>query len=288
MMKAIWFMLIILSVVSCTTRKAGWEKSQVAKVMSAADFKATEQQAMELWKQRHVLESLQQSLNLLKDLHSAKPDDIEILTYLTRGHYLMADAHLENADEKKKIFEQAASYGEMGMALNAEFKASVAQDEDVEKALKYLTLREVPIIYWTAASLGKWAKMTGIAAALKYKTRIKAMISKVEELQPDYFFGAVPRYWGGFFAVAPSFAGGDINKSGDKFDTSIKMGPNYLGTRVLKAELYWTKKSNKKEFVKELETVLAMKEDIVAELMPENVLEKRKAKKLLAQKDELF
>ena len=287
-MKTIWLMFIILFAASCTTRKAGWEKSQVAKEMTAADFKLNEEQAMQLWKQRHVLESLQQSLSILKDLHAAKPDDLEILIYLTRGHYLMADAHLENADEKKKVFEQAASYGEMGMALNADFKASVEKDEDVEKALKHLTLKEVPIIYWTAASLGKWAKMTGIAAALKYKTRIKAMIEKVETLQPDYFYGAVPRYWGGFLAVAPSFAGGDINKSGKKFDESISMAPNYLGTKVLKAELYWTKKSDEKAFVKELETVLATKTDIVPDLMPENVLEQRKAKKLLSQKSDLF
>ncbi len=287
-MKTVGFLLIALSLASCTTRKAGWDKAQTATTMTAADFKFNEQQAMELWKRRHVQESLQQSLNLLKDLHAAKPEDLEILIYLTRGHYLLADGHLENPDEKKKVFEQAASYGEMGMGLNPEFKASITEDEDVEKALKYLTKKEVPIIYWTAASLGKWAKMSGIAAALKYKTRIKAMVSKVESLEPDYFYGAVPRYWGSFFAVASSFAGGDIKKSGKKFDESLTIAPNYLGTRVLKAELYWTKKSDKKEFIKDLETVLATKEDIVPELTPENILEKKKAKKLLSQRDDLF
>lgn len=287
-MKPVWLMLLVLTFVSCTTRKAGWEKSQTAKEMSAADFKQSEDQAMQLWKQRYNLDSLKQSLEIFKELHAARPEDIEILTYLTRGHYLMADAHLEDADEKKKVFEQAASFGEMGMALNPEFKASVDEDEDVVKALKYITVREVPIVYWTAASLGKWAKMTGIAAALKYKTRIKGMIEKVEALQPDYFYGAVPRYWGGFYAVAPSFAGGDINKSGKKFDESLKMAPHYLGTKVLKAELYWTKMSDKKAFIKELEEVIATKDDIVADLTPENMLEKKKAKKLLSQKNDLF
>ncbi len=143
-------------------------------------------------------------------------------------------------------------------------------------------------MYWTAASWGKWAKSSGITAQLKYKTRIKAMISGVEKLQPDYFFGAVPRYWGSFYAVAPTFAGGDIKKSKVHFDKSLKVAPEYQGTKVLMAELYWTKQGNKKEFKRLLDEVVSSTSEAHPEIGPENMIEKKKAQKLLQNMDELF
>lgn len=174
------------------------------------------------------------------------------------------------------------------MATNADFKEEMKGGKTVEESLGKLTETEVPAIYWTAASLGKWAKATGIAAALKYKTRIKAMIERVEKLKPDYFFAAPSRYWGGFYAVAPSFAGGDMNKSKAQFEKSLKLAPEYLGTKVLMAEVYYTKTGEKKAFEATLKDVLSSTHDTHPEIGPENALEKKKAEKLLEKKDELF
>jgi len=117
---------------------------------------------------------------------------------------------------------------------------------------------------------------------------VKAMIERVQALQSDYFYGAANRYWGAFYAIAPSFAGGDLNKSKQNFDQSIKIAPEYLGTKVLYAENYLTKKSLKKEFEEVLNEVLASKHDKHAELGPENTIEKKKAQRLLDKKDDLF
>jgi hypothetical protein len=113
------------------------------------------------------------------------------------------------------------------------------------------------------------------------------MIKKVEDLEPDYFHASVPRYWGGFYAVAPSVAGGDLKKSKKKFEEAIKKAPEYLGTRVLYAELYCVKAEDKKEFKKQLEYVLAQKQSVL-ELTPENRLEKRKAEMLMLKIKDLF
>ena len=113
------------------------------------------------------------------------------------------------------------------------------------------------------------------------------MIRKVEALKPDFFYGAVPRYWGSFYAIAPSIAGGDMVKSKENFKKSIAMAPESLTTRVLFAEYYWAEEGNKKEFKKELETVVNAPEGI-AELRPENNLEKIKAKKMLENIGDYF
>ena len=289
-MRRILFMapLACLLFISCASRDSGWDKKTKSVVMSSQENAALKKEAMDLWKKRVDQGSLEAALEKFERLHAANPKKLETLIFLTRGYYFLADSHLQDVDKKKKTFERGASFGEKAMATNDNFKESVKSGNSVEESLDKLTKEEVPAIYWTAANLGKWAKASGIAAALKYKTRIKAMVSRVEKLMPDYFYGAPPRYWGGFYAIAPSFAGGDMKKSLIQFNKSLKVAPEYLGTKVLMADVYYTKVGDKKAFEQTLNEVLASKEDKHPELGPENTLEKVKAKKLLDKMDDLF
>lgn len=284
----LFFIFVCLFLTSCAVRNSGWDNKTTTLTLSEKELQDLKESGLKNWKGRENQESLRQSLANFESLHAAQSNNLETLIYLTRGYYLLADSHLENIDEKKKYYEIAASFGEKAMALNEKFKESVKSGKSVEDSLDLLTKNEVPAIYWSAASLGKWAKFTGIAAALKYKTRIKAMIKTVEKLEPDYFYGAISRYWGGFYSIAPSFAGGDMKKSKEYFEKSISISPEYLGTKVLMADVYYTKVGDKKEFEKSLKEVLASKFDTHPELGPENALEKKKAKKLLEKMDDLF
>jgi tetratricopeptide (TPR) repeat protein len=279
---------LVFIVVSCASRNAGWDKATQTVSMSAGEVKSTSEKALAAWKDRKDQSRLEESLAHFEKLHGADPQNLNYLIYLTRGYYFLADSHLEKMELKKKTYEKAAGFGEKAMATNEAFRDSVSSGKSVEESLGTLTQKEVPAIYWSAASLGKWAKASGIAAALKYKTRIKAMIEQVEKLQSDYFFGATSRYWGGFYAVAPSFAGGDLNKSKMQFDKSLRIAPEYLGTKVLMAEVYYTKKGEKTQFEQTLKDVLASKFDTHPEIGPENALEKKKATELLKNMDDLF
>jgi len=285
---SIFFAITCLLISSCAVRNSGWDSKTKIVTLSENELKDLKESALKNWKERVNQESLKKALSNFESLYAAQPLALENLIYLTRGYYLLADSHLENIEDKKKYYEVAASFGEKAMALNPQFQESVKSGKSVEESLGFLTKNEVPAIYWTAASLGKWAKFTGIAAALKYKTRIKAMIKTVEKLDPDYFYGATSRYWGGFYAIAPSFAGGDMNKSKEYFEKSLSISPEYLGTKVLMADVYYTKVGNKKDFEQTLKDVLASKFDNHPELGPENTLEKRKAQKLLEKINDLF
>ena len=280
--------LLCLFIVACAGRDSGWEKKTEAVSMENSEVVSLKKEALDLWKGRVDQVKLEAALVKFERLHAVNPTDLETLVYLTRGYYFLADSHLQEVDQKKKYYEKGASYGEKAMATNAEFKEAVKSGKEVEESLAALTKTEVPAIYWTAANLGKWAKATGIAAALKYKNRLKAMVSRVEELEPNYFFAAPARYWGGFYAVAPSFAGGDMKKSKSQFEKSIKLAPEYQGTKVLMADVYFTKEDKKDEFEKILKEVLASKFDDHPEIGPENALEKKKAEKLLVKMNDLF
>ena len=245
--------------------------------------------ALKLWEKRDVKESLAEAINKFEQLHKAAPSDNEILVYLTRSYFIMGDSHSSDKDEKLKNFEKAFGYGDKALESNTEYASKLKKGDDIEDAVKALMVIEVPQMFWTAASIGKFARATGIFASMKYKHKILALISRVEELQPSYFHGAVPRYWGSYYAVIPGIAGKDLKKSKKNFEKSLKMAPEYQGTKVLMAETYFVEKEDKKDFTKILNEVIQDTTYINdPELGPENRMEKIKAQKLLKQTGDLF
>jgi len=280
---------ISLLLTSCaTSRISGWNKIFGGKALSKTELSKEMGLAKKHWAKRDSKESLLKSLKSFEKIANSN-DSYEAMTYLSRGYYLLADGHLENMDEKKKNWEIGITWGEKAMATNPEFKKRVIDNgEKIEDVLQYLERGQIEAIYWTAVNLGKWGKNSGIATVLKYKAQIKKMINRVGELDKNFFYGAFDRYWGAYYAVAPGFAGGDMDKSIKSFNNAVKTEKYYLGNYVLIAD-YWAKKKGDKElFIKNLNKVLKMNPNKVREIAPENKIEQRKAKKLLSKIDELF
>jgi hypothetical protein len=272
-----------------TTRTAGWDKQVEGAKLSSAEVKEIWNQAEKHWGKRDDAKELKSSLEMYEKLASSNPDDYKVLTKLCRGYYLLADGHTDDETEKKRLWEIGTGWGEKAMATNSAFKKKVSEQEGkIELALDVLTKDQIESIYWTAVNLGKWAKLSGIATMLKYKARIKDMINRVGELDRKFFYGAFDRYWGVYYAVAPGFAGGDLNKSDESFKKSISEEVNYLGTYVLIAENYATKKGDKDLFKEKLNWVLKASPEKIKDIAPENRIEQVKAKKLLDKMNELF
>ena len=287
MKNLVMLLCISLFVTSCASRTEAWFKSSDTITLSKKERKSLLKEANRNWDMRGDKASLEKALAAYEKLSKSTSDNLDYLVKLTRGYYFLADAHYDEMDMKKKYWEVGTSWGEKAMATNTAFAKAMKDGEKIEDHLDKLGKKEVPAMYWTAANLGKWAKNTGITATLKYKNRIRTLASQVLKLNPKYFYGAAHRYFGAYYAVAPGFAGGDINKSKKSFDKAMKVAPEYLGTYVLYADLYATKKGNKKLFRDILNKVLKMGLGPKA-LHPENKVEKAKAKKLLTMIDDKF
>ncbi len=242
-----------------------------------------------LWEKRDNKESLEQCLKLLEEIVATDANNYEALVYLSRGNYLLADGHYDDEKNKLKYWETGLSYGEKALATNKDFAKKTGEEKvAVEDALDTLTKNEIEAIYWTAVNLGKWSKLTGVLKSMKFKAKVQKLVKKVEELNPEFFYGAVHRYWGTFYAVAPFFAGGSLEKSFEEYTKTISMANAYLGSHVLFAENYAVKKGDKDLFKKELEFVLNADVNAVPEIRAENVIEKKKAEKLLSKMNEVF
>lgn len=261
-----------------------------------------------LWKERSDRAKLQGALARWEQAVALKDDDWKTYAKLARGYYFYADAFLAFdamggaypydpgalADQKANTeflntHLRGIEHAEKGLAaLSPEYEKRLLSGIRPEDAVVLIDRTGIELVYWYASNLGKWAKAKGFSTILEHKDRIFKLVSHVYETAPDYFHGAADRYFGAFYAVAPAFAGGDLDKSKTHFDASIKAAPKYLGSYVLAAELYATKAQAPEAFDQLLAYVESAPADALPDVAPENQVEKRKAKALVAKKAELF
>lgn len=249
-------------------------------------FAALPEDVQALWEKRADKAALKQALAQFEILHNRAPADREMMVYLSRGYFLLGELSLDDKKEKMKAYENSKKYGLMGLSLNPEFKKLA--DKNMVEAAKMIKKEDVPSAFWTAAALGRWSDLNGVMSSLKWKDPMLALITKVEELQPEYFYGAVYRFWAGFYALAPRLVGGDMKKSKEYFDKVLKMYPEYIGTKVAIAEQYHVENGDEKKFQQLLEEVVKTPLNGPKDIGPENFLEQKKAEMLLQKRKEIF
>ena len=273
-------------IMGCGKGKPGTYEIQAANSSSSGDV-AT--QAAEKWEQRGDKASLLESLSLYEQVIAGDPTNRDAAFHLVRGWYFMGDAHESETEAKLAAWDKAITFGDMCLNINTAFKETLEKSGNKSEAIKLATSEDVPCIYWTSASLGKWAKTNGILQSLKHKSTFVGFMEQVEALQADYFYGAPYRYWGAYFAVLPGFAGRDLDKSKVNFDKSIGIAPDYLGTYLLLADNWARNSQNVEEFDQAVQYVLASDPEALPEdLLPENRAELVKAQKLWADRSGIF
>lgn len=286
-------LVVSLFIGACAGRTAAWEAEQPASVaaVSAEDATALDKVAEELWAQRLELGKAEEAATAFAQA-AAKATTPERLAKLARAYYFLADTHYALADRKDdmmKTYEKGLEAGEQGLVLSSPaFTKAMKEGAKVEEAIKLVDKDSVPAIYWYATNLGKWARAQGLAKLLFYKDKVRAYMERCNELDERYFYGAPPRYFGAMFAIAPSYAGGDLKKSEESFKKSLEIEPNYLATKVLMAENLMTKKQDRAQFEALLKEVQAADVNALPDLVPEQTFEKKKAELLLGKADDLF
>ena len=287
-MRTLTPIFIVTALVSgCAKHSATYEQGKATG--TSEESQALYGEAIQLWNARDDGPHLTSALEKFEAAYNADPTNRDAAMMLTRGWYWHGDVKVDDQEAKLAAWDTAVSWGGRCMAVNSEFTALLQKGDESERtAIRAMKEEDAGCLYWTASALGKWAKLKGFTTLLKHKDTVKAYITRVGELNASYFYAGPDRYWGAYYAVAPSFAGGDVTKSGEHFDKSLEAQPAYLGTKVLKASLYATKMQDPDLFDQLLSDVLAADADAIPELGPENRAEQAKAKKLQATKSDYF
>lgn len=245
------------------------------------------------WEQRGDETQLRACITAWQAALATSRADHELWARLARAQYFLADGHMAldpaREEETTAMYRESVTSAEQALIeLSPEFAERMQAGARIEEGLPLLDVRAVPALYWRSSALGKWARRDSFATLLSYKDEIRAIMSRVLELDRDYFFAGPDRYFGAFYAVAPAYAGGDLDRSREHFEYSISRHPGAFGTHVLFAVEYATKRQDRALFERELRLVIDGNPDAVPELGPENRAEQRKAQEALARIDELF
>jgi tetratricopeptide (TPR) repeat protein len=281
---------LILSLPACAGRKAAWQNADGGGKAGGGDATAQIAEGDKHWANRTDANEIRAAIKIWEQVAAADPKNFDVLVKLTRANYFLADGYLRN-DEKEylRTMDLGVKWGEKAMiASSPEFEAKMRGGGKFPEAVKLVPKAGVPAMYWYASSLGKWAKRKGFAVLLGQKDNVKATMDRVLELDPTFYYGGPHRYFGAFYAVAPAFAGGDLEKSKVHFNKSLEISPQYVGTKVLWAQELAVKQQDEETFDKLLNEVIATPDDVIPEVKPEIIVEKQKAKELLAEKDEHF
>jgi hypothetical protein len=277
------FLLGLFILSSCASRDLGWDQPMEALPLSLGEQRVLRAEANHHWKNRQHREYLEEALAKLELLSSSSPKDARLFLFLARGNFLLADAHLDNDDMRIRHYERGASFGEKVLYLVPAFKDDIIGGASYEEALKKTGPKEVDAMYWIAMSLKGWSDLQGPGTKYNEAKRIMALMKRVERLDPNFFFGAVPRFKGILLAEDD-----DLKYAEEEFMLAFKRAPEYLGTKVSMAQYYWSKKKNKQVFEDTLGEVLNSTQDKHPEIGPENALEKKKAEKLLENIEKIF
>lgn len=215
----------------------------------------------------------------------------DLLALLTRAYYFSADAYMRDKKDQATYLdymERAVWWGDRALvAASPEFAEKARNKGKYHEIIGVVGIEGLPAMYWRATALGKWAKASGFGVLVGQKDNIKATMTRALELDPAYYHGGPHRYFGAFYAVAPGFAGGDPEKSKEHYQKSLEIAPYFIGTKVLMAENLATKLDDEEMFDQLLQEVIdADLGTVPAEIQPEMMIEKEKAKELMRLKDE--
>ena len=269
------------------SRQAGWDR-EVAR--AEGDAVAVLEAAEAAWAERGDVESLRKAITLYEKAEAIEPGvRLDTSIRLARAYYLMADGHHRgDSASQLKYYDLAVVWGERAMAHSEVFRKEVEAGKPVEDAVSVLGKEYAGAVYWAASGLGKWAKMKGFTTLLAQKNKVKKFMEYVSNVDPGYYYSGPARYWGAYYAIAPSFAGGDPARSKEEFEKSLAAQPLFLGTKVLMADTWAPKVQDKEAYRRLLQEVIDGDVEALADVVPEQKIEQEKARELIALIDDRF
>jgi len=290
---SIKFLLLLLALGAPALSGCGATKTQLTGEMKVGDKKGDAtpliESADELWTQRGDKAKAEAAVAKLVEASELDPTRADVYLKLAYGYYFLANTHVRWEDDNESamsdLFEKGRKAGERAILIqNPEFKKAL-ESTPWPEAVKSVPKEGIASMYWFATNLGKWSLIQGIGVTLGNKPVIKSTMDRVLALDETFYHGAPHRYFGVYQAKIPF---GDMDASGKHFDKAIEIAPNYLDTKVLKAQYFAAKKQNEELFKSLLNEVISADPKSIPELEIENRNAQRTAKHLLENIEDFF
>lgn len=295
-----------LNFAACSKQMHGVSSDEFAmksQVSAEGDFAQTLQEAQEHWENRDSEEETLQAIEAWERAATFDTGDLDrtdalfdVYTKIAAAYYWLGHGHksfIESRRDRKNAqqaaYEKCMEAGDFALKLrNEPWKEALEEKKvDMKEASKHLEEVDVPAAYWYSTCAGKWATLEGIAALLAYKDKIFEIITRIAEIDDNFYYRATDRYFGVVYTKLP-FMNPDLDRSEKHFRTAIQAYPNYLESRLLYTQEALTKTGDTKEARKQLEYIVNADASAEPKVYPENVSAQKHAQKMLDNFDEYF
>lgn len=189
----------------------------------------------------------------------------------------------------RRLYLRARNYGLRGLEVkHAGFEKLLRQDP--RKAVKLASIKDVPLLYWTAASWGAAISVSkndpDLIADLP---QVEAMIDRAFELDPDYDHGAIHGFLISYEMSRQGGAGNPVDRARQHYEKAVQLSHGQqAGPMVGFAESICVSQQDAKQFEALLNQAMAINPDARPEWRLVNLVMQRRAKWLLARADQLF
>jgi predicted anti-sigma-YlaC factor YlaD len=245
------------------------------------------------------------SLKLMETLLAESPRHKALLEASASGFTQYAYAFVEeDADETepkdleaseemktraRKLYLRARNYGLRGLTV-AHPRFDTALRQDPKKAVRVTSSKDVPLLYWTAAS---WAAAISLSKdnpdLIAEMPQVEALMDRALELNESWDSGAIHAFFITYEMSRPDGVGDPVVRSRKHFDRAMALnGGQKAGPLVSLAEAVSIQKQDVKEFESLLKRALAINPDARPEWRLANLVAQRRAKWLLTRTDDLF
>lgn len=167
---------------------------------------------------------------------------------------------------------------------------SQALRENPRAAVAKATVKDVPLLYWTAASWGAAISVSKDNPDLIGDQNIlEATIDRAYALQPDFDNGTIEAFLITYETARQGAKGDFADRSRTHFERAVRLTDGQMaGPYVSMAESVSVAKQNRSEFESLLNKALAIDVDAKPEWRLGNVVMQHRARWLLGRADELF
>lgn len=245
------------------------------------------------------------SLKLVESLLHEQPDNAEMLLAAASGFTQYSKAWVEQPadfiededfyeaqrqrERARAFYMRAHTYGMRGLeSLHHGFASSLAADP--KAAVGELGVADIPLTYWTAASLGSAISLSRTdPEMIAQLATVEALAGRAFELDPDWNSGALHEMLMSLELANPGADGKTRERVFDHFDRVMELTHSgAAGPYVTLAESVSIQEQNREQFVSLLNKALA----IDANEQPENrlttLISQERARWLLSRVDDLF
>lgn len=238
-------------------------------------------------------QALPGNIKLLEVMLKNDPENERLLRLCAEGYASYALGFVEDVDvERARMFyARAQEYGMRILRQDSELKKALdGSADDLRMALSRKSSSIVPAVFWTAFAMGSYLNITLTNPdAIATIPKIEAMMKFVAAKDSAFYYGGAHLFLGTLYGSRSRFLGGDPAKAKEHFETALRLNQGkFLMTHLYYARSYAVQTLDEGLFQELLNAVESTSLDVLPEFRLGNAIAKKKAKLLLARKEELF